>query len=224
MCAIGFCGWAAAAGACGAAAGFTGTSGSACAAISLHFFFWGGAETAAGVAAASRYEEPARLRRDQTRCGSRCSRSRRQFWFGLTLNRRDGLFNFSFANAGRSNRCGRNHRYLRDRRRFRCGCCRFGREQRCRAGKQVSLPPGAGEAGSPPQPVLPVSAAPREPFVFAGSLQRVAGLSNGEKSNFGLSSSSPLLRREADLDELSPPPWRKCAFTFSASSTLIELE
>jgi hypothetical protein len=46
-----------------------------------------------------------------------------------------------------------------------------------------------------------------------------------EKSNFGFSSSSPVLRREADFDgPPSPPPWRKCAFTFSASSTLIELE
>lgn len=49
------------------------------------------------------------------------------------------------------------------------------------------------------------------------------GLEIWEKSNFGLSSSSPAARR-AGLDEELPPPWRKCALTLSASSTLMELE
>jgi hypothetical protein len=43
-----------------------------------------------------------------------------------------------------------------------------------------------------------------------------------EKSNFGFNPSSAAFRA-ADLCPPSPP-WRKCAFTLSASSTLIELE
>jgi hypothetical protein len=50
------------------------------------------------------------------------------------------------------------------------------------------------------------------------------GFAMCEKSNFGLISSSPVARREADERDDPSPPLRKCAFTFSASSTLIELE
>ena len=56
------------------------------------------------------------------------------------------------------------------------------------------------------------------------ALSASPGFAMCEKSNFGLSSSSAGLR-ETDRDPLpSPPPWRKCALTFSASSTLMELE
>jgi hypothetical protein len=50
------------------------------------------------------------------------------------------------------------------------------------------------------------------------------GLEMCEKSNFGLNSSSAAARLAADFEPPSPPPWRKWAFTFSDSSTLIELE
>jgi hypothetical protein len=57
---------------------------------------------------------------------------------------------------------------------------------------------------------------------------RIALISPGfemcEKSNFGFNSSSPCRFEAGRDDEPSPPPWRKCALTFSASSTLIELE
>jgi hypothetical protein len=56
------------------------------------------------------------------------------------------------------------------------------------------------------------------------ALSASPGLAMFEKSNFGFKSSSDALRREADLCPPLPPPWRKCAFTFSASSTLMELE
>jgi hypothetical protein len=98
----------------------------------LHFFFCGRRRSSGSLRRHDDTRSLPRLRRNQTRSRSWRSRCGRQFWFGLTLNRRDGLFDFRLANRGRSNRCGRNHRYLRDRRRFRRGCCRFRRSNRCR--------------------------------------------------------------------------------------------
>jgi len=70
-------------------------------------------------------------------------------------------------------------------------------------------------------------AAARDGATGACCFSRIAfsaspGFEMCEKSNFGFNPSSVGLR-ETDLCPPSPP-WRKCAFTFSASSTLMELE
>ncbi len=68
-----------------------------------------------------------RLWSNQSRCSSWRSWSRGQFWFGLTLRRRDGLFYLGLVNRGSSNWRGRSRRHFWGRRHFRRGCCRFGR-------------------------------------------------------------------------------------------------
>lgn len=56
------------------------------------------------------------------------------------------------------------------------------------------------------------------------ALSASPGFEMCEKSNFGLRSSSAGFRETDREPAPSPPPWRKCALTFSDSSTLMELE